>query len=165
MQSSFTWHEIAFEHVQYAFNVTGFRFKATSGVKRTSMLHHVEDEHSCHYQRFLFGKLQRFLSALEVHFKVTIVTLYFQLSNSNFKSTRLVWVVERRDFQDFKIASTPSFCGLDWTFYSYSFTIPWEFSLHNTCIQWPLIPSRCGKCFFETHIVFPLGDTLYRVGS
>ena len=31
LQSSFTWDEIAFEHVQCIIDVTGFRFKATSG--------------------------------------------------------------------------------------------------------------------------------------
>ena len=30
LRSSFTWEEIAIEHVQYAIDATGFRFKATS---------------------------------------------------------------------------------------------------------------------------------------
>ena len=43
LQSSFTWDEIAFEHVQCVIDDTGFRFKATSG----SETHHVKDEHLC----------------------------------------------------------------------------------------------------------------------
>ena len=49
LQSSFTWDEIAFEHVQCVIDDTGFRFKATSG----SETHHVKDEHSCHPSTFL----------------------------------------------------------------------------------------------------------------
>ena len=73
------------------------------------------------HQRFLFGKLQIFLSASGVHFSCLLLSTVKQ----QFEEHR-VWLGRWKKG----------------TFYSYSFTILWGFPLRNTCIQWPLIPSQ-----------------------
>ena len=84
--------------------------KQHQGVKRTSILHHVKDEHSCQPINVSCLGSYRYSS---VRWEFILVAYYFQLSSSNLESTGFDWVVGRRDLQGFNIASTSSFCGLD----------------------------------------------------
>ena len=91
LQSSFTWDEIAFEHVQCVIDDTGFRFKATSGSETHTML---KMNTRATHQRFLIGKLQIFLSASGVHFSCLLHLTTFNCQAAISKAQGLIGSLE-----------------------------------------------------------------------
>lgn len=101
------------------------------------MLHHVKDEHSCHPSTFLDWEATDIPQCVGSSFQL-LTTFNCQAAIS--RAQGLIGSFEEGTSK----ASTqhPPQAFVDWTFYSYSFTILWGFPLRNTCLQWPLIPSQ-----------------------
>ena len=159
-------------------DVTGFRFKATWGSEsHTSILHHVEDEHSCHSSTFLFLGHQRYFL---VRWKFMLL-VYLRLStfkqqihlNTVFDWKRgpprlqhsmhpkLLWI------RHFAAAVSP-FCGNSCcTIRAYNDGL-WY--LRRVSQVWEILHWDA-RCFCFLHMILipglvtGLGDRLYRAGS